>query len=83
MIHQRSKKPNRLFDLSCSVEFSATIVALCVSNFQATVLLDDVNQTREPILMTHHGLPSAYLIDSESYKAMEQRMKILEGIAQG
>jgi prevent-host-death family protein len=50
---------------------------------QATRVLSDVNNTREPVLITEHGRPSAYLIDVESYELMLNRMKILEGIARG
>ena len=32
---------------------------------------------------TQHGLPSAYLLDVETYQLMQQRMAILEGIARG
>ncbi len=46
-------------------------------------MLSDVNNTREPVLITEHGRPSAYLIDVESYELMLNRMKILEGIARG
>jgi prevent-host-death family protein len=50
---------------------------------QATELLDDVERKREPILITQHGLPSAYLVDVESYELLQSRMKLLEGIARG
>jgi prevent-host-death family protein len=50
---------------------------------QATELLNDISRSREPILITQHGLPSAYLIDVESYELLQQRMKLLEGIARG
>lgn len=50
---------------------------------QATELLDDVERSREPILITQHGLPSAYLVDVESYELMQRRMKLLEGIGRG
>jgi prevent-host-death family protein len=50
---------------------------------QATELLDDVERSREPILITQHGLPSAYLVDVESYELLQHRMKLLEGIARG
>jgi prevent-host-death family protein len=50
---------------------------------QATELLDDISRSREPILITQHGLPSAYLIDVESYELLQRRMKLLEGIARG
>lgn len=50
---------------------------------QATELLSELEQSREPILITQHGLPSAYLVDVGSYEAMQQRMRVLEGIARG
>jgi len=50
---------------------------------QATELLDELERSREPILITQHGLPSAYLVDVESYELLQQRMKLLEGIARG
>ena len=50
---------------------------------QATELLADIERDKEPILITQHGLPSAYLLDVETYELMEQRMAILEGIARG
>lgn len=50
---------------------------------QATVLLADVERDKQPILITQHGLPSAYLLDVETYELIEQRMAILEGIARG
>lgn len=50
---------------------------------QATQLLTELGNDREPILITQHGLPSAYLVDVESYERMQQRMAMLEGIARG
>ena len=50
---------------------------------QATELLSDVERDKEPILITQNGLPTAYLVDVESYELMQQRMSILEGIARG
>ena len=50
---------------------------------QATELITELGRDREPILITQHGLPSAYLIDVESFEAMQRRMSILEGIARG
>lgn len=50
---------------------------------QATELLSDLERNKEPILITQHGLPSAYLVDVESYELQQQRMSILEGIARG
>lgn len=50
---------------------------------QATELLSDIERDKQPILITQHGLPSAYLLDVETFELMEQRMAILEGIARG
>lgn len=50
---------------------------------QATHLLADIERDREPILITQHGLPSAYLVDVESYELLQKRMAMLEGIARG
>mgnify|MGYP000403189956 CR=1 FL=1 len=50
---------------------------------QATKLLADLHETKEPILITEHGQPSAYLLDVGDYELMVNRMKILEGIAKG
>ncbi|MBL0940365.1 MAG: type II toxin-antitoxin system prevent-host-death family antitoxin [Gemmatimonadaceae bacterium] len=50
---------------------------------QATELLAELERDKEPILITQHGLPSAYLIDVESYQRQQERMAILEGIARG
>ena len=50
---------------------------------QATELLSDLEKHREPILITQHGLPSAYLVDVESYDLLLKRMRLLEGLARG
>ncbi|MEO6264901.1 MAG: type II toxin-antitoxin system prevent-host-death family antitoxin [Luteimonas sp.] len=50
---------------------------------QATELLSDIERDKEPILITQYGLPSAYLVDVESYELMQQRMTVLEGVARG
>ena len=50
---------------------------------QATALLSELERHREPILITQHGLPSAYLIDVETYESLQQRLSLLEGLARG
>ena len=50
---------------------------------QATELLGELERDREPILITQHGVPSAYLIDVASFEKLQQRMTLLEGIARG
>lgn len=50
---------------------------------QATKILADLHITKEPVLITEHGQPSAYLVDVEDYEYMQRRLAILEGIARG
>jgi prevent-host-death family protein len=50
---------------------------------QATELISDLERDKQPILITQHGLPSAYLVDVETYELLQQRMLMLEGIARG
>ena len=50
---------------------------------QATELLSELERDREPILITQHGVPSAYLVDVETYELLQRRMTLLEGIARG
>ncbi|TKB66942.1 MAG: type II toxin-antitoxin system Phd/YefM family antitoxin [Nitrospira sp.] len=50
---------------------------------QATELLSDLERSKEPILITQHGVPSAYLVDVETYETLQRRMSLLEGIARG
>ena len=42
-----------------------------------------IRDLQEPILITQHGRPAAYLIDVEGYDALQRRISILEGIARG
>ena len=50
---------------------------------QATKILAELHDTKEPVLITEHGKPSAYLIDVDDYAFMQNRLAILEGIARG
>jgi len=50
---------------------------------QATRVLADLHTSGEPVLITEHGKPSAYLVDVNSYEFNNNRMNILEGIARG
>jgi prevent-host-death family protein len=46
-------------------------------------LLAELERDREPILITQHGRPAAYLVDVGTWELMCQRMRILEGIGRG
>lgn len=50
---------------------------------EATRILADLHQSKEPVLITEHGKPSAYIIDAEDYESMQNRVQILEGLARG
>lgn len=50
---------------------------------QATKVLAELHSSKEPVLITEHGQPSAYLVDVEDYELMQTRIRILEGIARG
>jgi prevent-host-death family protein len=50
---------------------------------QATKILAELHESKEPVLITEHGLPSAYLVDVNDFELMQSRMRILEGIARG
>ena len=50
---------------------------------QATRILADLHVSKEPVLITEHGKPSAYLVNVEEYEFVQHRLAILEGIARG
>ncbi len=50
---------------------------------QATKILAELHDSKEPVLITEHGKPSAYLVDVQDYEMMQERMEILDGIAKG
>lgn len=50
---------------------------------QATKILADLHISKEPVLITEHGQPSAYLVDVQHYELMQKRIQILEGVALG
>lgn len=50
---------------------------------QATKILADLHQSKEAVLITEHGRPSAYLVDVEDYEFMQRRLALLEGLSKG
>ena len=50
---------------------------------QATKILADLHSSKEPVLITEHGQPSAYLIDVQDYEFMQKRLQLLEGLSRG
>lgn len=50
---------------------------------KATDIIAQISEEHEPVLITQHGLPAAYLVDVETYESMQARILLLEGIAKG
>ena len=50
---------------------------------RATEIIAELEDAQEPVLITQHGRPAAYLIDVETYDGLQQRLARLEGIARG
>jgi prevent-host-death family protein len=49
----------------------------------ATRILAELRETGDPVLITEHGKPAAFLVDVKQFEAMKTRMDLLEGIARG
>jgi prevent-host-death family protein len=49
----------------------------------ATKILTQLVKDQSPVLITQHGMPTAYLVDVVSFEALQNRMRLLEGIARG
>ncbi len=50
---------------------------------QATKILAELHDSKEPVLITEHGQQSAYLVDVQDYEMTQDRIHILEAIARG
>jgi prevent-host-death family protein len=50
---------------------------------KATDVISRLSSDQEPVLITQHGLPAAYLVDVQMYDGMKGRLSLLEGIARG
>jgi prevent-host-death family protein len=50
---------------------------------RATKILASLAEHRDPVLITQHGRPAAYLVDVETYEGLSDRLAILEVIARG
>lgn len=50
---------------------------------QATKVLAELRQGHEPVLITEHGKPAAYLVNVDHFEALQKKLVLLEGIARG
>ena len=49
----------------------------------ATKILTELVKDETPVLITQHGIPTAYLVDVVTFEALQNRLRLLEGIARG
>ena len=40
-------------------------------------------ENHEPVLITRHGKPAAYLMAVDAFETLNERLDVLEGLAQG
>ncbi len=50
---------------------------------KATEIIADLAESRDPVLITQHGKPAAYLVDIETFEGLTRKLKILEAISKG
>jgi PHD/YefM family antitoxin component YafN of YafNO toxin-antitoxin module len=50
---------------------------------RATEIMAELRASHIPAAITEHGEIGAYILDPETFEAMERRLEILEGIALG
>jgi len=50
---------------------------------KATKILAELEEHKIPVLITEHGKPAAYLVDVGTFETLQNRIRILEGIARG
>src|SRR4051812_2932518 len=49
---------------------------------KATEIIADLAESRDPVLITQHGKPAAYLIVIETFEGLTRKLNILEGSAE-
>jgi prevent-host-death family protein len=50
---------------------------------KATNIIASVTKSRDPILITQHGRPAAYLVDVETFEGLNEKLAVLEAIGRG
>jgi prevent-host-death family protein len=50
---------------------------------KATEIIAGLELDQDPVLITQHGKPAAYLMAVEAFESLQRRIGILEGIARG
>jgi prevent-host-death family protein len=50
---------------------------------KATRIIASVAKSRDPVLITQHGRPAAYLVDVETFELLNEKLAVLESIGRG
>ena len=50
---------------------------------KATEIIAALESDQDPVLITQHGKPAAYLMAVDAFENLNKRVRILEGIARG
>ena len=50
---------------------------------KATDVIAEMHEHKEPVLITQHGTPAAYLVDVALFESMQAQLELLQGIARG
>jgi len=50
---------------------------------KATRIISSLAKQRDPVLITHRGQPAAYLVDVETFEALNRKLAVLEMIGRG
>ncbi len=50
---------------------------------KATEIIAELEASEDPVLITQHGKPAAYLMAVDAFDVLKRRLGILEGIARG
>jgi prevent-host-death family protein len=53
-----------------------------LADFRANLaaVLEQVQRTKRPVILTQHGRSAAVLVDAESYEAMQDRLELFDDI---
>ena len=50
---------------------------------KATEIIAALEAEQDPVLITQHGKPAAYLMAVDAFESLNKRLRMLEGIARG
>jgi len=70
-------------DRRVKMDISKDIKPITYLKSRASDLLNQINQTHRPVVITQNGEPKAILQDPESYQSMRNAIGILKLISQG